>query len=105
MNMSKLAKKEVLHVAKLARLTLSPEEEEKYAKQLSQVVEYVGELAEVNTEGVEPTSQTTGLTDVFRTDELKGQDNLSKENALSGSDKIHNGYFVVDAVLSEKGEK
>ena len=103
--MGKLDKKEVLHVAKLARLTLSPEEEEKFAKQLSQVVEYIGQLAEVNTEGVEPTSQTTGLTDVFRTDELKGQNNLSKENALSGSDKIHNGYFVVDAVLAERGEK
>jgi len=105
MNMGKLDKKEVLHIAKLAKLTLTPEEEDKFEKQLSQVVEYVGQLGEVNTQGVEPTSQTTGLTDVFRSDELKGQDNISKEKALSGTEKIHNGYFVVSAVLSQRGEK
>lgn len=103
--MSVLSKKDVLHVVKLAKLDISPEEEKKFQKQLSEVVDYVGELDEINTEGVEPTSQTTGLGDVTANDEINPQQAITKEEALSGTDNSHNGYFVVDALLSERGEK
>ena len=103
--MSKLSEKDILHVAKLAKLTLSGEEIARYQKQLSEVVGYVQELNEVDTQGVIPTSQTTGLEDVLREDEIKNDDCLSSEEAISGTDKSVNNYFVTPALLEERGEK
>jgi aspartyl-tRNA(Asn)/glutamyl-tRNA(Gln) amidotransferase subunit C len=105
MSMSKLVKKQVLHVAKLANLTLTPSEVNKYLKQLSEVLDHVSQLNEVNTEGVEPTHQTTGLEDVYRIDEVVGKDVLSTDAVLSGSEKTYNVLFKVDAVLGEREEK
>lgn len=103
--MTKLSKKDVEHVATLAKLPLSPKEKDTYLKQLEEVVNYIGELAEVDTRGVEPTSQTTGLTDVFREDEAKSSQGLSQEEALGGSEEVHNGYFKVRAILAERTDK
>ncbi|OGM15139.1 hypothetical protein A2V56_00480 [Candidatus Woesebacteria bacterium RBG_19FT_COMBO_42_9] len=97
----KLTKKDVLHVAKLAKLSLSPSEISTFEKQLSDVVSYVSELSEVDTRDVEPTSQTTGLTNVFREDSEEGE-SLSTEKALSGTEKIHNNYFVVPQVITKE---
>lgn len=61
-----LTKDEVLHVAKLAKLHLSEAEVEQYQKDLSGILDWVGVLSEVNTEGVEETSQVTGLENAWR---------------------------------------
>jgi aspartyl-tRNA(Asn)/glutamyl-tRNA(Gln) amidotransferase subunit C len=103
--MGKLTKADVQHVAKLANLTLTPGEVEKYTKQLSSVVDHISELSKVDTEDTEPTSQTTGLEDTYRQDEVKEGNCLAQETALSGTDKIHNGYFKVKAILTERTDK
>lgn len=64
----KLTKQQVQHVATLARLGLSDAEIEKFQGQLSNILEYVEQLNEVNTEGIEPTAQVTGLLNVTRED-------------------------------------
>ncbi|MFA7244001.1 MAG: Asp-tRNA(Asn)/Glu-tRNA(Gln) amidotransferase subunit GatC [Patescibacteria group bacterium] len=66
--MAKLSKTDVEYIAKLARLNLSEPEKDKFARQLSSVLEYVDQLSEVNTENVEPTAQVTGLTNISRED-------------------------------------
>ncbi len=103
--MPKLGKKDIEHVAKLAKLTLTPSDLEKYTSELGRVIDYVSALDEVNTSGVEPTSQTTGLESVYREDRVKSDESLSQEGALSGTDKGHNGYFVVPGILEEKNDK
>jgi aspartyl-tRNA(Asn)/glutamyl-tRNA(Gln) amidotransferase subunit C len=103
--MAKLTKSEVLHVAGLAKIDLDNKEVEKYTKQLSDVVDYFGQLSEVDTKNVEPTSQTTGLENVFRTDEVKSENCLSQDAVVAGSDKIFNGYFKVKAILTERTDK
>lgn len=100
--MSKLSSDDVKHVAKLAKLNLTSEEISKYLKQLSSVIDFVGQLGEVDTHNVEPTSQTTGLENVFRNDEIKNKDVLTKEKALSGKDDTYNGYFKVGKILENK---
>jgi aspartyl-tRNA(Asn)/glutamyl-tRNA(Gln) amidotransferase subunit C len=102
--MSKLTKADVLHVAKLAKLNLSEAEIKMFLPQLSSVIDHIGNLSKVDTANVEPTSQTTGLTDVFRDDEIK-ESSLDQDKALSGSEKIYNGYFRVPAILSERTDK
>jgi aspartyl-tRNA(Asn)/glutamyl-tRNA(Gln) amidotransferase subunit C len=89
--MGSLSKDDVLHVAKLAKLTLTPKEVTKFQEQLSKIVDYISQLSEVDTSNVEFTSQTTGLENVFRIDEVK-------PNSITQKD----GYFVVDAVLNKE---
>lgn len=67
----KLSKEQVRHTAKLARLKLTEEEVELYSRQLSQVLDYMDILDEVDTSSVEPTSQVTGLKNVYREDKIK----------------------------------
>jgi len=99
--MAKLSEKDVLHVAKLARLDIGDKELPILQNQLSEVVDFVGQLSEVNTDDVEPTSQTTGLENVLRIDEVAPKNCLSQEEALSGTDKTYNGYFVVGRVIKK----
>jgi len=54
----------VKHVAKLANLPLSQNEEEKYAKQLSKILDYMEKLNQADTLGVEPTFNVSGLSNV-----------------------------------------
>jgi aspartyl-tRNA(Asn)/glutamyl-tRNA(Gln) amidotransferase subunit C len=61
----KLSPEEVKRIAKLARLGLSDKEVDKFSVQLSGILSHAKMLEEVNTEGVEPIAQITGLKDVF----------------------------------------
>ncbi len=103
--MAKLTHDDVLHVAKLAKLELSDSEVDKFASQLSNVIDYFSELSKVDTEGIEATSQTTGLENVYRVDEIKNSKSLSQEEAISGTDQTHNGYFKVKAILEGRTDK
>ncbi len=102
--MAKLTKQDVLHVAKLANLNLTPQETQKYLKQLSSVVDYVGQLSGVDTSNTEPTSQTTGLNNLTREDNTNPIQTLSAEKAVSSTTNVHNNLFVVEALLKEKRE-
>ncbi|OGH88206.1 MAG: hypothetical protein A3J93_00500 [Candidatus Magasanikbacteria bacterium RIFOXYC2_FULL_42_28] len=64
-----LSLEEVRKIAKLARLNLTEAEEKRHAETISVVLDYMNILNEVNTDGVEITSQVTGLSDVMRPDE------------------------------------
>ncbi len=68
--MTQLTPAQVRHIAKLARLTLSDAEVEKFAKELTSILQYVDILKEVDTSNVEPTAQVTGQTNVLRIDEI-----------------------------------
>ena len=103
--MARLTKKQVLHVAELSNLKLTDAEIEKFTPQLDKIIEFVASLSEVDTEDVEPTSQTTGLTNVLRTDTAKPESILSKDKALSGIDNQYNGFFKVPAILSERSSE
>lgn len=71
-----ISKEEVEHIAHLARLGLSEDEKEKFALQLSSILDYIEQLKEVDTEGVEPTAQVTGLENIFRPDEIEASDEI-----------------------------
>ncbi len=72
--MPSLTKEQVLHIAKLARLTLTPAEVDNMTKELSSILDYVAVLGEVNTDNVEPTAQVTGLTNALREDDVHPSD-------------------------------
>jgi aspartyl-tRNA(Asn)/glutamyl-tRNA(Gln) amidotransferase subunit C len=71
--MTALTKDQVRHIAKLARLRLTDEEVEKFAPQLTSILQYVDMLQEVDTSKVEPTAQVTGQTNSLREDVIRTQ--------------------------------
>jgi aspartyl-tRNA(Asn)/glutamyl-tRNA(Gln) amidotransferase subunit C len=87
----------VPHIAKLANLPLSDEEITKFDKQLEETLAYVENLKEINTDKVIATSQVTGLENVTRED--IAHPSLTQKQALSNAKKVHNGSFIVDAIL------
>ena len=90
-NMSKLTKKEVLHVAELSNLSLTDTEIKKFLPQLTKIIEFVTTLSEVDTSGIDPTSQTTGLTNITREDVIKTDEILKIDD-----------YYEVPAILKNR---
>jgi len=67
-----LSTDEVLHLAKLSRIDLKDEEVEQFASQLSSILEYVGQLKEVDVDVErEAVANITGLENVLREDEVR----------------------------------
>lgn len=90
---------DISHVAKLANLQISKEEESKFESQLSLVLDYISRLAEINTDNIEETSQTTGLENVMRDD--IPTPSLPQGDALSQDSNAHNGFFTVKGVFDD----
>lgn len=84
-------------MAKLANLPLTDDEEEKFALQLSETLDSIKSLDEVNTESVKPTSQVTGLVNIVRDDKVTPS--LPQEEAFQNVKSSHRGYVKVKAVL------
>src|SRR3989338_5901174 len=76
---------DVSHIAKLANLPLSDEEKKKFEKQLEETLSYIEHLKEVDTKGITPTSQVTGLENVERDDITTPS--LTQEQALKNAPK------------------
>ena len=78
-----LTNEQIKHIATLARLELTPEEEIKYGEQLSAILNYVDKLSEVNTDKVLITAQIGGLTNSWREDEVRPWNEAEVELALA----------------------
>lgn len=88
----------VPHVAKLANLTISPDEKPKLEKQLEEILTYFEKLKKVETSKVEETSQVTGLENITREDKVCSCE-LSQEEALSNAKSTEKGFIKVKAIL------
>ena len=89
---------EIEHIAELARLRLTPEEIKKFGAQLGSILEYVGQLKEVDTKKIEPTAQVSGLTDVWRADDVKDWNREEVADALRQGE-LEGGQVKVKRVL------
>jgi aspartyl-tRNA(Asn)/glutamyl-tRNA(Gln) amidotransferase subunit C len=88
---------DVKYVAHLARLALSPEEEQKMGAQLGNILGYIEKLKEVDVSGVEPTAHAFPLVNVIRPDEVRPS--LSQEEALRNAPAHANGLFIVPKIV------
>jgi aspartyl-tRNA(Asn)/glutamyl-tRNA(Gln) amidotransferase subunit C len=93
----KITVDEVRYVAALARLELAPDEEGTLTGQLNAILEYMGQLGEVDTTGVEPTSHVLPLTNVMREDTVR--ECLSNAEALSNAPAAAQGHFAVPKII------
>lgn len=66
-----LTREEVQHIAELARLKLTPQEEERYTEQLSAILDYAARLAEIDTAAIPPTASVLDLKAPLREDVVR----------------------------------
>ena len=92
-----LTSEEVLHIARLARMSLTDDEVSRFAAQLSGILDHFAALAAVDTDGVEPTAHPLPLSNVMRADEARPS--LSQADALANAPVQEDGYIRVRAVL------
>lgn len=89
----------VSHIAKLARLGLSEEEQEKFTRELAAILAFVEKLKEVDIEGVDPTAQVTGLQNVSRPDEPIRPDENTRKIILANAPQKEGNCIKVKAVF------
>ncbi|MCI0334718.1 MAG: Asp-tRNA(Asn)/Glu-tRNA(Gln) amidotransferase subunit GatC [Planctomycetes bacterium] len=94
-----LSRTDVEKVALLARLRLTDAELKTITGQLAQIVGYVDQLSEVNTEGVEPMAHAIEVANVFRDDRVAPS--LPREEALANAPNHDDRGYLVPAVLGE----
>lgn len=87
----KLTSDQVKHVSKLANLPISDEENQKYSEQLSEILDYIGQLNQVDGSTVGPLFNVTDLSNVMRVDEPSM--GLSQEGALQNAPSKKDGFF------------
>lgn len=96
-NKPMLSEEEVKKVAGMARIALTDEEVTKYQKELSSVLDYVHELQQVDTEGLDIVSSVTGLENVERRDEPVLID--YQADILKNAPQSKDGYYKVKSIL------
>lgn len=99
-----LDNKEIKHVAQLARIKITEKEEEKFRKELSSILDYINKLNEVNTEGVEPLYQTTGLVNSMRPDEHRKDFEMNEDlnkNLIGQAPDKEERFVKVRSVLNK----
>ena len=92
-----LTAEQVHWVANLARLELRDAELAAMTIQLGRILEYVGQLQLLDTDGIEPMAHALDVTDIFRADELRPS--LSADEALANAPKRRGDFYAVPAVL------
>ncbi|MGB9607173.1 MAG: Asp-tRNA(Asn)/Glu-tRNA(Gln) amidotransferase subunit GatC [bacterium] len=97
--MAKLTKKEVEHVAYLARLSLTEDEKEMFTEQLNRILEAFAKLQELPTEDVEPLSHIIPLRNVFAEDVPK--ECLPVEEALANAPESEDNFFLVPRIIED----
>ena len=93
----KITRKEVEHVAMLAKLNMSEEELARMTGQLDTILSYVAKLDELDTAGVIPTTHAFSINNAFREDEV--QESLPVEVALRNAPQDNGESFVVPKII------
>ena len=88
---------DVQYVARLARIELTPAEEQKLGAQLDSILGYIEKLKELDVSTVEPTAHAVPLVNVTRLDEVRP--GLSNEEALRNAPARAAGLFIVPKII------
>ncbi len=99
MKKTKLSSKDISHLAKLSNLILDPEEIKKIENQLSETLDYVQNLNEIDTIQVAPTNHTVNLTNEYFIDGTKNTRGLTEHEVFQNTKSRKNKYFTVKKIL------
>ncbi len=96
--MTEITRDDVLHLAQLSSLELNESEIDGLRKDISNILGYVDQLSKLDTKGVEPTYQVTGLENVWRDDEIIDY-GISRESLLQRAPESTDNQVKVPKVL------
>jgi aspartyl-tRNA(Asn)/glutamyl-tRNA(Gln) amidotransferase subunit C len=96
--MAKLTRDDVLHLAQLARISLSDAEVDEFSEELSAILQYVEQLSSVDVDGLKPTNQVTGLINVMREDEVKDY-GYRAQDLLRNVPQVQNDMLKVNRMI------
>src|SRR5262245_29788085 len=96
----RISRDDVAHVARLARLDLTPEEAERFAEQLGAVLEHADDVASLDLAGVPATAHPLPLENVLRDDLVRPS--LDRDEVLSQAPAAESGLFKVPRILGEE---
>lgn len=88
---------DIEYVARLARLSLTESEKERFRKDLAEILAYVGKLNQIDTEAIQPTSHVLPIQNVFRDDEVLPS--LPKDVVLANAPQKKDGLFKVPKII------
>ncbi|MCX6760653.1 MAG: Asp-tRNA(Asn)/Glu-tRNA(Gln) amidotransferase subunit GatC [Candidatus Nealsonbacteria bacterium] len=95
-----ISKQEVQHIAKLARLSTTEEEEEKFAKELSSILDYVEKLKKADISETEEISQPFKIENIVRKDEERSdKKKLDNQRLVEMAPDTKNGYVKVKSIF------
>ena len=95
--MTTISTSDIQHLASLSSLALADDEVDGLRQDLENIIGYIDKLGELDTSGVEPTYQVTGLENVWREDEV--QPGISAEKLLEMAPEKQNNQVKVSQVL------
>ncbi|MEO1019938.1 MAG: Asp-tRNA(Asn)/Glu-tRNA(Gln) amidotransferase subunit GatC [Pseudomonadota bacterium] len=87
----------VARIANLARIEVPEDDQQKLATELSNILDWIEQLNEVDTAGVEPMRSVMPITNEWRTDEIT--DSGRTDQIMQNAPKSHDQYFVVPRVV------
>ncbi len=93
-------REQVHKVALLARLELTPEEEEQFTTQLGNILDYVQQLSELDVSDVSPTTRAIDVSNITREDELKPYPN--RDAILNSAPEQEGEFFKVPKILNSE---
>ncbi len=94
-----VGRKEIEYIASLAKLKLNEDEIKSYTEDLSQILDYINKLNELNTDNVEPLSYPIELSNVLREDILR--ESLDRELALKNAPRADEQFFKTPKVIKQ----
>jgi len=95
-----LSREEILKISELAHIKLADDEIEKFRDQMSSVLEYVGQLSNVDVKGIEPAAHITGVSNVLRDDVVMPTDPATRQALLDEAPDREGDLIKVKAVFS-----
>ena len=94
----KIKREDILHLANLSNFSMSDQEIESIGKDLENIISYISELNELDTEGIEPTYQVFEMENIWRDDKIKEQE-ASREELLALTKDAQENQIKVPKVL------
>ncbi len=91
----------VKHISDLANIPVTDQEADNLAKAFNDTLDVIDQLKKVDTKGVEPTSQVTGLENRLREDVVDDQHMFTQQQALANAKDTYQGYFVVNRLIDK----
>ncbi|MDQ2754109.1 MAG: Asp-tRNA(Asn)/Glu-tRNA(Gln) amidotransferase subunit GatC [Actinomycetota bacterium] len=95
----RISTEDVAHVARLARLSLTPDELERYTDQLGAVLAHAADVEALDTTGVPPTAHPLPLVNVLRDDRVLAS--LDRDEVLAAAPATQDDRFLVPRILGD----